>query len=59
MRHALKNALIPVITVMGMHITTIVGGSVLMETVFNIGGIGRLITTAILQQDYQVVQAWS
>jgi len=56
-RHALKNALIPVITVMGMHTTTIVGGSVLMETVFNISGIGRLITRSILQQDYQVVQA--
>jgi peptide/nickel transport system permease protein len=57
LRHALKNALIPVITVMGLHITTIVGGSVLMETVFNISGIGRLITQSILQQDYQVVQA--
>jgi peptide/nickel transport system permease protein len=57
LRHSLKNALIPVITVIGLHTTTIVGGSVLMETVFNISGIGRLITTAILQQDYQVVQA--
>jgi peptide/nickel transport system permease protein len=57
LKHALKNALIPVITVLGIHTTTIVGGSVLMETVFNISGIGRLITQAILQQDYQVVQA--
>lgn len=57
LRHAIKNALIPVITVMGLHIATIVGGSVLMETVFNISGIGRLITQSILQHDYQVVQA--
>jgi peptide/nickel transport system permease protein len=56
LRHAVKNALIPVITVMGLHVTVIVGGAVLIETVFNIGGIGRLITQAILQQDYAVVQ---
>jgi peptide/nickel transport system permease protein len=57
LRHAVKNALIPVITVMGLHTTSIVGGSVLIETIFNINGIGRLITKAILQQDYQLVQA--
>jgi peptide/nickel transport system permease protein len=57
LRHALKNGLIPVITVMGLHVSAIIGGSVLVETVFNISGIGRLITQGILQQDFQVVQA--
>jgi peptide/nickel transport system permease protein len=57
LRHTLKNGLIPVITVMGLHVSVIVGGSVLIETVFNISGIGRLITQAIMQQDFQVVQA--
>ena len=56
-RHTIKNALIPVITVMGLHIAYIFGGSVLIETVFNIPGIGRLMTASIFQQDYQVVQA--
>ena len=56
-RHAVKNALIPIITVLGMHVGFIFGGSVLVETVFNIPGIGRLMTEAVLGQDYQIIQA--
>jgi peptide/nickel transport system permease protein len=56
-RHALKNALIPVITVIGLQVGVIFGGSVLIETVFNISGIGRLMTTSLLQHDFMVVQA--
>jgi peptide/nickel transport system permease protein len=56
-RHAVKNAFIPVITLMGMHVRYIFGGSVLIETVFSIPGMGRLMITGILSQDYQVVQA--
>jgi peptide/nickel transport system permease protein len=56
-RHAVKNALIPVITVMGLQVGIIFGGSVLIETVFNIPGMGRLMTEAVLRQDYQIVQA--
>jgi peptide/nickel transport system permease protein len=56
-RHAIKNALIPVITVMGLQVGVIIGGSVLIETVFNISGIGRLMTTSLLQHDFMVVQA--
>ena len=56
-RHALKNALVPVITVMGLQVGIIFGGSVLVETVFNISGIGRLMTAALLQHDFMVVQA--
>jgi peptide/nickel transport system permease protein len=56
MRHTIKNALIPVITAMGLQVAFIFGGSVLIETVFNIPGIGRLMTQSVMQQDFQVVQ---
>lgn len=57
LRHTIKNALIPVVTVMGAHISYIFGGSVLIETVFSVPGMGRMMTEAIFAQDYQVVQA--
>jgi len=56
-RHMLKNSLIPVITLMGFAIGMIFGGSVLVETVFNIPGMGRLMVNSIFNQDYVVVQA--
>jgi peptide/nickel transport system permease protein len=55
-RHALKNALIPVITVSGMGITVIIGGAVIIETVFNIPGMGRLAVASVLNQDYPYIQ---
>lgn len=55
-KHALKNALIPVITLLGMRIGWIFGGSVIIETVFSIPGIGRLMVDAIFARDYPVVQ---
>jgi peptide/nickel transport system permease protein len=57
MRHALKNSLIPVITLLGIGIGFVFGGSVLVETVFAIPGIGRLLVTSVLAQDYVVVQS--
>ena len=57
MRHVLKNGLIPVITLRGMHVSLIFGGAVVIETVFNIPGMGRLMVEAVLGRDYQVVQA--
>jgi peptide/nickel transport system permease protein len=54
--HVLKNALIPVITLMGMHLATILGGAVLIETVFNIPGLGRLAVNSLLALDYPIVQ---
>jgi len=56
-RHALKNSLIPVITLMGIGVSVIFGGSVLVETVFAIPGVGRLLVSSIFGQDYVVVQA--
>jgi peptide/nickel transport system permease protein len=56
-RHALKNGLIPVVTLLGMHLRVLVGGSVLVETVFNIPGMGRLLVAAAFNKDFMVVQA--
>ena len=53
----MKNSLIPVITVMGMQVGSIVGGTVLVETVFAIPGVGRLLVSSIFDQDYVVVQS--
>jgi peptide/nickel transport system permease protein len=57
LRHLLKNGLIPVITLIGIQTRLLIGGEVLVETVFNIPGVGRLLVSSILAQDYQVVQA--
>jgi len=57
MKHALKNSLIPVITLMGIGLGMVFGGSVLVETVFAIPGIGRLLVSSVFAQDYQVVQS--
>ncbi|MCJ7606161.1 MAG: ABC transporter permease [Dehalococcoidales bacterium] len=57
LKHALKNSLIPVITLIGIGVGMIFGGSVLVETVFAIPGVGRLMVSSIFGQDYVVVQA--
>jgi peptide/nickel transport system permease protein len=56
MKHGFRNAMIPVITVIGIQFGTLLGGAVLTETVFGIGGIGTLIVSAINATDYPVVQ---
>ena len=56
-RHQIKNAMIPVVTALGGALAGILGGSVFIETIFAIPGMGRLITSAIFDYDYQVVQA--
>ncbi|MCR4394207.1 MAG: ABC transporter permease, partial [Dehalococcoidales bacterium] len=56
-RHELKNGLIPIVTIMGMQVGMIFGGSVIIETIFNIPGVGRLTVNALFEQDYQIVQA--
>ena len=55
-KHALANALIPVVTVIGLQFGALLGGAVLTETVFSIPGMGRLTVSAILNRDYTVVQ---
>ncbi len=56
-RHALKNAFIPVITVMGFSIAGIIGGSVIMERIFVLDGIGNMLVEGMNQRDYPVVQS--
>lgn len=56
-RHALKNAMIPVITIIGLLVPLVVGGAVVVEFVFNIPGMGRYMLEAIQTRDYPVVQA--
>jgi peptide/nickel transport system permease protein len=57
MRHALKNALIPVVTMAGGQLTIIVSGSVIIENIFSLPGLGQLLTTATTTRDYTVVSA--
>jgi peptide/nickel transport system permease protein len=52
LRHALRNALLPVVTVLGLQFGALLGGAIITETVFAWPGVGRLIVTAILQHDY-------
>jgi len=54
-RHALKNALIPVITVIGLWMPVMIGGTVIIEQIFNLPGVGRLFLDATLLRDYPVV----
>ena len=54
--HAFRNALVPVVTVIGITMAILIGGAVVTEIVFNIPGLGRLIVSAILRRDYPVVQ---
>jgi peptide/nickel transport system permease protein len=56
-RHTVKNAMIPVVTILGLQVSLLFGGAVLVETVFNIPGMGRLMADAVFSHDYQIVQA--
>ena len=54
-RHALKNALIPVVTLIGLQLPILVGGAVIMENIFNLPGLGRLLLNALNDRDYPMV----
>ncbi|WP_341911014.1 ABC transporter permease [Ferrovibrio terrae] len=56
LRHALKNAAVPIVTVIGIGVALLIGGVVITETVFNIPGIGRLVVDAIARRDYPIIQ---
>jgi peptide/nickel transport system permease protein len=55
LRHALRNALIPLITIVGLSLPSIFGGAVLLETIFSWPGIGMLSVAAVFQRDYTVL----
>ena len=54
-RHAIKNALIPVVTLVGLQLPILVGGSVIIESIFNLPGAGRLMLSALQDRDYPVI----
>ena len=56
LHHALRNALIPVITVFGLTFALLIGGTIVTETVFGLPGIGNLVVSAVLRRDYPVIQ---
>ena len=56
MRHALRNALIPIVTIIGMNFASLLGGAVITETVFNWPGLGRLMVDAVRYRDYATIQ---
>jgi peptide/nickel transport system permease protein len=57
LRHALRNAMIPAMTVIGIMLANMLGGAVVIETVFNVPGMGRLIVQSVTRRDFPVVQA--
>ena len=56
-KHCLRNALIPVITMMGLQFGFLLGGSIVVESVFNWPGVGRLLVDSVNMRDYPVIQA--
>jgi peptide/nickel transport system permease protein len=56
-RHALRNAAVPIVTVIGIGVALLIAGVVVTETVYNIPGLGRLVVDAILKRDYPIIQA--
>jgi len=59
LRHATRNALLPVVTVIGLQIGLLLSGAVLTETVFNLAGVGRSLVEAITGRDYVVIQGFT
>jgi len=58
-RHALRNAMLPVVTVIGLSLGTLLGGAILTETIFNLSGVGKTVFDAIESRDYTVVQGFT
>jgi ABC-type proline/glycine betaine transport system permease subunit len=56
LKHALRNALVPILTVLGLTLALMIGGAVVTETVFNLPGLGNLVVRAVLRRDYPVIQ---
>ncbi|MYI82058.1 MAG: ABC transporter permease [Chloroflexi bacterium] len=56
-RHAFRNAAIPVVTVIGLSVATLLGGSVIMESIFGLPGLGRLMLEAIREREFEMIQS--
>ena len=57
LRHVLKNATIPVLTMIGLQLPVLIGGAVIVEKIFNIPGLGSMLVTALETRDYPIVTA--
>jgi peptide/nickel transport system permease protein len=57
-RHAMKNAMIPVVTIAGLNLVTLLGGTVILETIFGIPGMGRALVEGVRSRDYPLVQSF-
>jgi peptide/nickel transport system permease protein len=57
MKHALRNALLPLVTIVGLSLGSLLGGAVLTETIFNLSGVGKILYDAITARDYIIVQS--
>ena len=55
-KHVLRNAMVPIVTVLGLTLALMIGGTVVTETVFNLPGVGNLVVRAVLRRDYPVIQ---
>jgi peptide/nickel transport system permease protein len=56
LKHALRNALVPIVTVLGLTVALMIGGAVVTETVFGLPGVGNLVVSAVIRRDYPVIQ---
>ena len=56
LKHALRNALVPIVTVIGLTVALLIGGTVVTETVFGLPGVGNLVVSAVIRRDYPVIQ---
>ncbi|MBI3368342.1 MAG: ABC transporter permease [Burkholderiales bacterium] len=56
LKHALRNALVPIVTVIGLTVALMIGGAVVTETVFGLPGVGNLVVSAVIRRDYPVIQ---
>lgn len=59
MRHAMRNALLPIVTIIGLSLGGLLGGAVLTETIFGLAGVGRILFEAITARDYPIIQAFT
>jgi peptide/nickel transport system permease protein len=58
-KHAFRNALLPMVTIIGLSLGTFLGGAVLTETIFNLSGVGRIMYDAITARDYIIIQSFT
>ena len=59
LKHAFRNALLPIVTIIGLQVGTLFAGAVLTETIFGLAGVGRILFEAITARDFPIIQAFT